>query len=262
MDLQANKAGIYPIYQKPAQAIGLSTPAIGCGLDLPGLPGGGNKIYDRSPYGNIGAITGATWKRLPSGLWYLDFDGTDDYVDCGNFTPAGDADKQLTVLYWWKGATGGAQIICQRDRGENQRSFYVGATTIKFAVNIVDDGEGATGHTKFYSNDVDYTDSIWRQFGFTFDGNLADTSEASRRLRMFLNGARIAESSLTLAADDDITTVFDSNAQVLIAAAENNGVKDNFAEGSVALLRIYNRALSALEIQDHYQQEKHLFGVW
>jgi len=26
--------------------------------------------------------------------------------------------------------------------------------------------------------------------------------------------------------------------------------------------RIYNRTLSALEIQGHFNQEKHLFGVW
>jgi len=252
-------AKIGTIYQKPAHAIGLSTPPIGCVLDLPGLPGGGNKIYDRSPYGNVGTITGAVWKRLPSGLWYLDFDGTDDYVDCGNFTPAGDADKQITVLYWWKGATGGSYTISQHDRGENQRSFYVGATATQFIVTITDVGTGA--NAKSYKNVVDYTDSIWRQFSFTFDGNLADTSEATRRLRMFLSGARIAESSLTFSLDDDITTVFDSNAQVLIAAAENNGVKEGFIEGSVALLRIYNRALSALEIQNHYQQEKYLFGV-
>ena len=58
-------------------------PQPGCVLYLPGLPGGGNKLYDRSPYANVGTITGATWKRLPSGLWYLDFDGTDDYLDVG-----------------------------------------------------------------------------------------------------------------------------------------------------------------------------------
>ncbi len=77
-------AKIGTIYQKPAQAIGLSTPPIGCVLDLPGLPGAGNKIYDRSPYGNHGTITGAVWKRLPSGLWVLNFDGSDDRVDCGD----------------------------------------------------------------------------------------------------------------------------------------------------------------------------------
>ena len=56
---------------------------LGCVLHLPGLPGGDSTIHDRSPYGNHGTITGATWKRLPSGLWCLSFDGSDDYVTVG-----------------------------------------------------------------------------------------------------------------------------------------------------------------------------------
>jgi len=36
-----------------------SPPELGCVHYLPGLPGGGSKIHDRSPCGNIGTITGA-----------------------------------------------------------------------------------------------------------------------------------------------------------------------------------------------------------
>ena len=99
------------IYQRSAQAIDLSTPPIGCVLDLPGLPGGGNKIYDRSPYGNIGTIIGATWLRTPSGLWVLSFDGSDDYVDCGSGSSL-DITGGITVEVWAKcdGATGSVSI--------------------------------------------------------------------------------------------------------------------------------------------------------
>lgn len=44
---------------------------------------GGSTIYDRSGQGNNGTITGATWVRLPSGLWMLNFDG-DDRVKVAN----------------------------------------------------------------------------------------------------------------------------------------------------------------------------------
>jgi len=56
-------------------ALMFSPPELGCVLYLSGLPNSGSKIHDRSPYGNHGAITGATWQRLPSGLWCLSFDG-------------------------------------------------------------------------------------------------------------------------------------------------------------------------------------------
>lgn len=50
-------------------------PEIGCVLDLTGLPSGGSKIYDRSPYGKVGTITGVTWLQTPGGIWCLSFDG-------------------------------------------------------------------------------------------------------------------------------------------------------------------------------------------
>ena len=59
-------------------------PDLGTVLYMPGLPQGGGVIHDRSPYGNHGTIDGPTWDRNAQGLWYLDHDGTDDYVDCGS----------------------------------------------------------------------------------------------------------------------------------------------------------------------------------
>lgn len=52
----------------------------GAVLYMPGLPGYGSKIWDRSQGGNHGTIVGATWERLPSGLWTLRYWG-DDYVN-------------------------------------------------------------------------------------------------------------------------------------------------------------------------------------
>jgi len=39
-------------------------------------------------------------------------------------------------------------------------------------------------------------------------------------------------------------------------------VPSDYWVGQLALLRIYNRVLSATEIAQHFQQERHLFGVW
>ncbi len=74
-------------------------PDIGTVLYLPGLPGGGSKIFDRSPYGNNGTIVGATWARNAQGVWELSF-GTTDEVE----TPAlglTDADD-YTICEWFE----------------------------------------------------------------------------------------------------------------------------------------------------------------
>ena len=46
--------------------------------------GTGSSIADLSGNGNTGTITGATWVKTTGGDSCLSFDGTDDYVDCGN----------------------------------------------------------------------------------------------------------------------------------------------------------------------------------
>jgi hypothetical protein len=95
---------------------------LGCVLSLSELPGGGSKIYDRSPYGNIGSITGAAWKRLPSGLWVLSFDGQDDYVDCGDNNSLEFTTGPFTLLAWIYPtllAAGLPQIFCRTDDGIN-----------------------------------------------------------------------------------------------------------------------------------------------
>ncbi len=69
----------------------------GCVLYLPGLPGQGATIWDRSNQGNHGTITGATWRKLPSGLWALSFDG-DDRVTI----PLGFTGTTISFLVWCK----------------------------------------------------------------------------------------------------------------------------------------------------------------
>jgi len=69
------------LIERDSKKMVFGRPEPGCALYLPGIPGGGSKIYDRSQYGNNGTITGAAWKRSDGGCWYLDFDGVDDVVN-------------------------------------------------------------------------------------------------------------------------------------------------------------------------------------
>ena len=54
-------------------------------------------LEDISRYKNHGTITGATWVRLPSGLWVLSFDGN-DYISCTIADP-GDV---YSIIAWVK----------------------------------------------------------------------------------------------------------------------------------------------------------------
>jgi len=234
MNWSAGKIGT--ISKGSARANGLSTPPIGCVLHLPGLPGGGSKIYDRSPYGNVGTITGATWTRLPSGLWVLSFDGTDDYIT--NASPSGlNGNTELSILMWVKLKTIGA------------RQFFTiwGNRTYHQAICFE---IGAGDNWKFHLYDqgaVDTTIPTANTTDYVFLAGIYDKSNTI----IYTNGAY--RDSTGYSAANIVQGPF------FMGALDATSLRVN---GYIALFRIYNRALSALEIQNHFNREKHLFGVW
>lgn len=58
--------------------------------------------FDRSRYCNHGTITGATWVQLPSGIWVLSLDGSDDFIDAGANTCFDTLTNGYTLMAWFK----------------------------------------------------------------------------------------------------------------------------------------------------------------
>ncbi|MDP2731407.1 MAG: hypothetical protein Q8O55_13160 [Dehalococcoidales bacterium] len=101
------------IADRSADRIMFDSPGLETLLYLPGLPGGGSRIHDRSSYGNHGTLIGATWVKTPGGLWCLNFDGSDDYIDCGTGITL--ANSSFTLEAWVSRGIAGAyhSILCQ-----------------------------------------------------------------------------------------------------------------------------------------------------
>lgn len=208
---------------------------LGCILYLPGLPGGSTKIYDRSPYGNHGAITGATWTRLPSGLWCLNFDGTDDLISVNhnvNLIGMG----SLTFEWWEKWAEyKTARVIYKNlsyyvlfwDNGHVYGRVYTDGSSAE-----VDSGAGDIS-----AGDV----GKWIYWQLVYDGST---------VKLFKNLNEIGSGATT----GNVT-----GTNTFYLAGGYAGQKSN---SSIALFRFHNRALSMLERQNHFNREKHLFGVW
>ncbi len=217
-----------------------SPPELGCVLCLPGLPGGGTKLYDRSPYGNTGTITGATWKRLPSGLWYLDFDGVDDNVDFG--APTSHLASNITVLSleaWVQTNDTSARQGITSGGAERTVEWQLSGGLLKV------DGKNSSYAWAGLNFNTGLTDNDWHHVAVTF-------SQSRGTGILFIDGKNINSQSKT----DDFIAV--SNLYV----GYLNPVAGTVWDGGIALLRIYNRALNALEIQNHFNRGKHLFGVW
>ena len=234
-------------------------PDLGCVLCLSGLPGGDSRVYDRSPYGNTGAITGAVWKRLAGGPWYLDFDGSDDYVDCGNGT-CFDSSSQLSVEVWayidplapgLDGKISG--IVTKSDRSQADKGFYLafedrgGASQTNALRWSVSNGLGDYGDRK---SDNDITTAGWYHVVATYDKTLA-----SANLKTFVNGRQLATTA-------DFGSGIGSNTRTVKVGASDDGAggATECFQGGITLARVHNRALTALEVQSHYDRDKRLLG--
>lgn len=221
-------------------------PGIGCVLSLTGLPGGGSKIYDRSHYGNVGTIVGAAWQRLPSGLWCLNFDGNDDYVDCGNAASLTNISGQLTFMAWIKASTSWINYKSLVGKWESGDLAWIvhqcNGGLLRFAVS-------ADGTTNNWSR----WDTPTGEFALDTYYQIAVTFLAGEGY-VYKNGTDLGITPVVVGTVDHIHTAS--------SATKIGSHQTCYFKGVIALPRVYNRALSALEIQNHFNDEKHLFGVW
>ena len=204
-------------------------------LFCPALQGRGATLFDRSRYANHGTISGATWKRLPSGLWTLSYSGGD--VDT-HFASASQQDLNLgdwTVLAWfypydtsysgWGGISLG-------------NAYYVGfcIALIRF---LSTDG---TGFAVNYSPAPSW--QVWQFYAVTHD-------ISEKTLKMYINTTQVGSTVYT-------GTLPTGNTNIILAryATATNGAQLN-----MALLEVENRLLTTTEMTRIYTRQRLLLGV-
>jgi len=208
-------------------------PELGCVLYLPGLPGGGARLHHRSPHGNTGTIIGATWGKLPSGLWYLDFDGTDDYVNCGNHSSLQVNTGNLTIELWFKDPEEDPCVFAEKYDG-NAVGWYLYCKTSDNTIYW----RPAAG---FLNSGIDCDDGLWHQIAVRQYSSVAD---------LYIDGGYV-NSWNGCYQNASVTTPLHLSKQAT-----------NYYKVKIALMRVYNYARSALHIRNDFEREKHLLGVW
>ncbi len=214
-------------------------PELGCVLHLPGLPGGGSKLHDRSPYGNAGTIVGATWIRLPSGLWCLSFDGSDDKVTILD-NPSVDilAGESFSVSVWALGLAGnsdGAEIVRKKGTNYWQLRASVGNPRLVMWDGTYDASPKDTG--------IDTDDGVWHHIVGVRDATAGIAS-------IFTDGAlkeSVVDNTGSLSNTDDLKI---------------GGGESEFWKGYIGLVKIFRLALDGKRVADIYQAERHWFGAW
>lgn len=204
-------------------------------------PSSKSRIYDRSPYGNHGTIYGATWKRLPSGLWVLDFDGNDDYIVIPDASSL-NSTSAFTLKVWIKqsGSTGFQYILSKFAAAHKTYNLHM-RNTGEIWLQM---GDGVNWFSS--KSQSTYDDDIWHQVIGTWAGGDMD---------IFIDGREI------IYAVHDTTATYAPAVGIDLYIGVIDPALGNDYDGLFALPSIYNRALNALEIQDIFNREKHLFGV-
>jgi len=188
--------------------------------------GAGTTARDSSNYGNHGTLmNGPQWVAgTINGA--LQFDGTDDYVDCGNGASLNVTDE-ITIAVWVK----------TNDAGNGEHNPYVAKGDQSYAMKhhpsnsieyFIYDGGWFVAR---YAVDNSFN-GVWHHLTGTYDGT---------DLKLYIDGTLETTTP-------HIGSIASSTYNVNLA--RNTQVTSRFYNGALDDVRIYNRALSDAQVQD------------
>ena len=218
-----------------------SNPAAG----MPSLPvglwhfdeGSGTTAGDSSEYSNNGAINGASWVDGKVGK-ALEFDGSDNYVSVPDREElSGGAGKDMTLEGWFKGddvgtSTFGKCLISKSlDGNYKDYQLMVMNNELRF---LFENGGG---------NGPDFTggrlsNGVWYHVAVTWDAT-------TRKAILYLDGAAVNSQTTTYDMPDTTSPLY---------IGKKGYAPEQYFNGAIDEVMIYNRALSAEEILAHYQE--------
>jgi glucose/arabinose dehydrogenase len=188
--------------------------------------GDGAAVADASGTGNGGAITGAAWSTQGRFGNALQFDGVDDRVVVADASSL-DLSGGMTLEAWVRPTLGtGWRTALAKESGDTVAySLYSNRTTLVPATEV-----NLDGRTRAANGTTAVPLTTWTHLASTYDGTT---------LRLYVNGTQVG----TLGR----TGVMAPSAGPL--SIGGNAVHGEWFQGLLDEVRVYNRALSAAEIQ-------------
>jgi parallel beta-helix repeat protein len=194
--------------------------------------GNGSNAYDYSGNDNNGIINGASWTTGISGN-ALDFDGIDDYVNCGN-TQTLNINNSITICAWIKYHTMNywSQVIVGKWASITSSSYVL------YLYNLTGGIIGKPGFSVCYNNDLHSDISLQADTWYFIAGTF---NQQTDEYKLYLNGVVIYSSTFT-------GGISQSNEPVFIGDCTDS--EPHYYDGIIDEVRIYNRSLTEAEIQE------------
>ncbi len=222
-------------------------------LYLPGLPGYGDTIWDRTGNGNHGTITGATWTRTAGGLPLLSFDGANDLVTVTDAPSIQNIfDGGGTIIAYVNPASigeGNSGVICYKIVGNSGYFFHV----LNETANVY--------QIRFWYNFSD-TDGRWRSTGTEVSEDQVSQVAVTYNADNVANDPIIYVNGISVALTEDSTPVGTRGSDVGIDLIIGNDSGGTLTwDGLIGLFIASTRIWTAQQLRDHLRQHRGLFGV-
>jgi hypothetical protein len=200
--------------------------------------GTGTTIADSSGFGNHGTIMGAKWTASGKFGNALVFDGTDDYVEINGYKGVlgtqsrtvtswvkTGANRHMDIISWGNNSPGEQWLFSTT--GAGSRSEPTGVLRLNVSGGFITGSKRAT-------------DDQWHHIAAVLENDgLADVGDVV----LYVDGEPDA---LTKVITQAIHTTIGTNVKI---GASSEGTS-RFFEGSIDNLRVYERAISGIEISD------------
>ena len=194
--------------------------------------GKGDVLHDRSGNSNHGKIHGAKWAKIGAG-YALDFDGVDDYVDCGK-GPNLDITGPVTLEAWVfpKDVPRGEAGVAGKTFSSFQLTYYVNGCCYWYV--------GSGGNKCSAPIHVGY----WQHVVGTFDG---------AKLKLYVDGKEIMSQKSQFKR-------IPSRPYVVMGCMTDDPGKQGASkslphfDGMLDQVRVYRRALTSLEVVKHFNE--------
>ena len=213
----------------------------GCVLYLPFWEGAGAVAADISPYGNNGGITGATWADGVLGKC-LNFNGASDYINCGKNASLEFGTGDFTLEAWIKADTFPViGNIFHKGGGSAEAGYQLRLVAPNNIQVVICDGTAIRPNIAVTGKVVD-----------TWYHVVAVLSRASDTLKLYCNAGTPASVSTT-----GLGSITNTALNLILGSAAGTS---SWYDGLIDEAMIYNWALSASEVFEHYYRSARYAG--
>ncbi|MCK5272470.1 MAG: LamG domain-containing protein [Sedimentisphaerales bacterium] len=195
--------------------------------------GSGDAAIDSSPNGNDGTlVNGPVWAAGPPGFGgALDFDGLNDYVDCGTFVPTTDGTLSLCAWVYQAGQNKSTIVAKRTDWAGTSFDMMIRNTN---SLMIVRSSASGVNNWCNFDEEVKVPVNEWTHVVITVDG-----TENADSAKAYMNGELIKTAIWVFQCPVP-------DAPVLIGASQTDPIE--LFGGLIDDVRIYNRTLSEDDI--------------